>query len=152
MYINHYWSQSAMDTESFSARLLEERKRLKQNQVEFGALGGVSRLAQLNYEHGDRAPSAEYLLKLGDAGVDVVYLLTGQRLGMNALDWDIVERAFKLVFRMVEDEPEMRFSSDHLFDLFKTIWMSMMRDTYGENAFLPEQRAQPAKGHTVEGT
>ncbi|MCK6405770.1 MAG: helix-turn-helix transcriptional regulator [Rhodocyclaceae bacterium] len=140
-----------MDNEQFSARLLAERKRLKQNQAEFGALGGVSRLAQLNYEHGDRAPSAEYLLKLGDAGVDVVYLLTGQRLEINALDWDIVERAFKLVFRMVEDEPEMRFSSDHLFDLFKTIWTSMMRDTYGETNFSQEQRALPPAGRTVEG-
>lgn len=141
-----------MDNEPFSARLLAERKRLKQNQAEFGALGGVSRLAQLNYEHGDRAPSAEYLLKLDEAGVDVVYLLTGQRVGINALDWDVVERAFKLVFRMVQDEPDMRFSSDHLFDLFKTIWTSMMRETYGETNFSSEQRTPPSEGlRTIEG-
>lgn len=115
--------------------------------MEFGALGGVSRLAQLNYEHSDRVPSAEYLLKHRGCwrrcGLPAD---RGQRLGINALDWDIVERAFKLVFRMVEDEPEMRFSSDHLFDLFKTIWMSMMRDTYGENVFCRCNKRCPLMG------
>lgn len=62
----------------FSRRLKEERKRLDLNQTDFGALGGVKKDAQLNYENGSRKPDLAYLLALNNAGVDVFYLLTGE--------------------------------------------------------------------------
>lgn len=49
------------------------------NQSEFGALGRVTKTAQLNYEKGERSPDAEYLMALLSHGVDVHYLLTGVR-------------------------------------------------------------------------
>lgn len=51
------------------------------SQREFGALGGVLKLAQMNYEKGVRVPSAEYLYSLSLHGVDTQYLLTGKRSG-----------------------------------------------------------------------
>lgn len=63
---------------SFCDRLREERKRLGLNQEEFGALGGVKKGAQINYEKGDRAPDADYLANVAVAGADVLYLITGQ--------------------------------------------------------------------------
>ncbi len=63
----------------FGNRLREERSRLKLNQVEFGELGGVSKNAQLNYEKGERSPDADYLMALIPHGIDVHYLLTGER-------------------------------------------------------------------------
>ena len=62
----------------FSRRLKEERKRLDLNQTDFGALGGVKKDAQLNYENGSRKPDLASLLALNNAGVDVFYLLTGE--------------------------------------------------------------------------
>ena len=62
----------------FSLRLKDERKRLYLNQTDFGALGGVKKDAQLNYENGSRKPDLAYLLALNNAGVDVFYLLTGE--------------------------------------------------------------------------
>lgn len=62
-------------------RLREERDRLGLNQVDFGTLGGVSRRSQVAYESGDGAPDADYLVKIADAGVDVLYVLTGRRDG-----------------------------------------------------------------------
>jgi transcriptional regulator with XRE-family HTH domain len=61
------------------ARLKEERERLKLNQDEFAALGGVKRKTQFNYESGERSPDAAYLSALAAHGVDLQYILTGER-------------------------------------------------------------------------
>ncbi len=66
--------------DNFSARLTEERIRLGLNQTDFGALGGVKKQAQFNYEKGERTPDAAYLASISKAGVDVLYVITGQRL------------------------------------------------------------------------
>lgn len=63
----------------FAARLKEERRRLGLTQPAFGALGGVGKLAQMKYENDGRWPSVEYLFALGKNGVDIVYLVTGER-------------------------------------------------------------------------
>lgn len=63
----------------FFERLREERKRLKLNQTQFAALAGTTKNSQLNYEKGNVCPSAEYLVAIAEAGVDVQYVLTGRR-------------------------------------------------------------------------
>lgn len=63
----------------FGERLREERERRASNQADFGALGGVAKITQLNYEKGYRVPDAQYLSNLRKHGVDVDYLLSGQR-------------------------------------------------------------------------
>ncbi len=62
---------------NFCDRLKEERKRLKLNQEEFAALGGVKKGAQFNYENGSRAPDTDYLFAIASAGVNLAYLMTG---------------------------------------------------------------------------
>lgn len=62
----------------FFDRLKDERKRLGLNQDEFAALGGVKKGAQFNYENGSRTPDSDYLAAVAAAGVDVLYLLTGE--------------------------------------------------------------------------
>lgn len=64
---------------SIGERLKAERERLGLNQTDFGALGGVQKQAQLKYERGDRSPDSAYLASVSEAGVDVLYVLTGQR-------------------------------------------------------------------------
>jgi transcriptional regulator with XRE-family HTH domain len=61
-------------------RIKEERIRLKRNQQEFAAFGGVARNAQSNYEKGERVPDAEYLTGISKSGADVNYILTGIRM------------------------------------------------------------------------
>ncbi|RKU01809.1 XRE family transcriptional regulator [Burkholderia sp. Nafp2/4-1b] len=53
--------------------------RIGLSQAEFAALGGLQPRAQLNYESGARSPDANYLGALKDIGVDVLYVLTGER-------------------------------------------------------------------------
>lgn len=61
-------------------RLKEERVRLGYNQADFAAIAGVAKTSQFNYEKGDRSPDAAYLVALAEKGVDVLYVLTGERL------------------------------------------------------------------------
>jgi len=60
--------------------LKEERQRLGMNQEDFAAVGGLKRRAQTLYEQDERAPDALYLRALSGIGVDVHYILTGERL------------------------------------------------------------------------
>jgi transcriptional regulator with XRE-family HTH domain len=61
------------------SRLHEERLRLGLNQTDFGAIGGVTKATQINYEKGERSPDANYLLAVTARGVDLMYVLTGVR-------------------------------------------------------------------------
>lgn len=61
-------------------RLKEERERLGFNQTDFAAKAGASKNSQYNYEKGERSPDASYLAAVAEQGVDVLYVVTGQRL------------------------------------------------------------------------
>lgn len=64
---------------TISRRLLEERKRLKMNQTDFAEKAGTTKKSQIEYEK-ERLPAfATYLAAIAAAGVDVQYVLTGQR-------------------------------------------------------------------------
>lgn len=60
-------------------RLKSERERLGLSQSAFGALAGASKSSQVRYENGSRSPDGAYLSELAKHGVDVLYILTGQR-------------------------------------------------------------------------
>lgn len=71
---------------NFSERLREERKKLGLSQEEFALVAGVKKLAQGNYEKGERHPDSRYLAAIAAAGADVLYILTGQRADGQAMD------------------------------------------------------------------
>ena len=64
---------------SLADRLREVRQAKGLNQEAFGMLAGVSKKTQTNYEIGKHKPTGDYWEALASAGVDVVYILTGQR-------------------------------------------------------------------------
>lgn len=63
--------------ESIGSRLKSERTRLGFSQADFGAIGGVQKGAQINYEKGERFPGADYLQAIAGAGADVLLIVTG---------------------------------------------------------------------------
>lgn len=71
---------------NFGDRLREERIRLGLNQGELATVAEVSKTTQFNYEKGERSPDAPYLAKVAAAGVDVLYVITGQRADPNEAD------------------------------------------------------------------
>lgn len=60
-------------------RLREERERLGMSQTDFGAVLGVSRGTQKNYELGASSLDLRYVTALEVHGVDAAYVLTGRR-------------------------------------------------------------------------
>jgi transcriptional regulator with XRE-family HTH domain len=67
---------------TFSERLRAERVRMGLTQGQFAALGGMTKNTQLAYERepdedGYLSPCVDYLLRLGEAGMDVQYVMFG---------------------------------------------------------------------------
>lgn len=60
-------------------RLKAERERIGLNQTAFGAIGGVKKQAQLKYENDSSSPTANYLAEIAKIGVDIQYVIIGQR-------------------------------------------------------------------------
>lgn len=67
------------DPVEFSLRLRQERARTGKNQTDFGRLGGVGLQTQSRYEKAETSPNVEYLATLSAAGIDVGFLLSGNR-------------------------------------------------------------------------
>lgn len=63
----------------FGNRLKTERERLGFTQAEFSQLGGVSERVQQRYEKEGSQPDLVYLGKVAALGVDILYVVTGQR-------------------------------------------------------------------------
>ena len=70
------WGSKSM---TIGVRLKEERSRLGLNQTDLAAAGGVGKTTQINYEKGSGAPGAFYLAAVERLGIDVLYVLTGER-------------------------------------------------------------------------
>lgn len=64
--------------EEIGARLQAERKRLDLTQDQMAALVQVSKRTLASYEAGAREPGSLLLFLAAGAGVDVLYVLTGQ--------------------------------------------------------------------------
>jgi transcriptional regulator with XRE-family HTH domain len=59
-------------------RLAQERARLGLTQAQVADFAAIARRTQVNYESGERAPDASYLDRLGQKGIDTLYVLTGR--------------------------------------------------------------------------
>jgi len=84
---------------SVGKRLKEERKRLGLTQEEIAVQLDVSRYAQLNFEKDINLPGGAYLLAAIGRGVDVMYVLTGQRAQL-----DPPEAALMAAFRAASSD------------------------------------------------
>jgi len=72
-------------------RLKEERNRVGANQTVFAEQCGVTKNTQLAYEKGERSPDANYLAAAAAAGVDVQYVVTGERKPLPATSLSAAE-------------------------------------------------------------
>lgn len=97
---------------SIGERLREEREGLGKTQGDFAALAvqagvpGATRQSQARYEKGLASPSAAYLAVVAAAGVDVHYVLTGEREGAAPLVLAADERLLLEYYR--EATPAVR--------------------------------------------
>lgn len=91
---------------TFSARFREERRRLGLLQQEIADATGLSMRAIGTYERGVRSPDAEVLMRLIDLGMDVYYVLTGERVGTR-LDLDPMQRSLLDDFERCSPEQQL---------------------------------------------
>lgn len=77
---------------SIGERLKLERQRVGLGQHEFGEKCGVSKTSQFNYESGGRSPDAAYLHAAHEFGVDLLFVITGQRSAGNDDSYVVVPR------------------------------------------------------------
>lgn len=75
--LKHTCQHRCMDKNIFGDRLRQERTRLGLTQEAFAAIGGVKKLAQINYEQGKTLPDAGYMVALAGMGVDISYVMLG---------------------------------------------------------------------------
>lgn len=66
-------------------RIKEERERLGFNQADFAAIAGATRKTLFNWESGTASPNTPALAAWAAVGLDVLYVVTGQRLSGSAL-------------------------------------------------------------------
>uniref|UniRef100_A0A7C1WUF6 Helix-turn-helix domain-containing protein n=1 Tax=Pseudomonas graminis TaxID=158627 RepID=A0A7C1WUF6_9PSED len=86
------------------SRLKEERKRLGLSQQDFGSIGGVEANAQGKYESGERIPRSDYLAALGKKGIDVMYVLSGERTPIATDTLNEAERAVITHYRALSED------------------------------------------------
>ena len=66
---------------NLNGRIKEERERLGYSQTAFAALAEASKHSQTNWEKGTGTPTAAVLAAWAAHGLDVLYVVTGQRMG-----------------------------------------------------------------------
>jgi len=111
--------------EGFGSRLKLERKRLKLSQEQFALIGGVQRVAQIQYENENTSPTIRYLNLIGNAGVDLMFLLHGiytdpeplPRIRMQAIE----NKTFELIDAYAETTSTGKMSADMFRMLFNLI-------------------------------
>lgn len=121
---------------SFGRRLREERDRLGLTQSQLAEAGGVKRLSQHLYETEVRLPAMDYLVRLKECGVDVVYLMFGTR-GHIARPSEIrltapqLASIYQVVDEFAVDDRGDPLSVDYRLQLFKFL-CAALSDSPGE--------------------
>ena len=92
------------------SRLRQERERLGLSQKVFGEIGGVEANAQGKYESGGRAPKADYLSRVAERGVDILFVLTGSPMPIQLDQLSQVEEKVLVDYRSMlkEDQDAIR--------------------------------------------
>jgi len=75
--------------DGWGARLKSERERIALNQTAFSEKVGVSRRTQVAYEAETSSPDITYLRSAEELGLDIYYVLTGERIEIDALMSDL---------------------------------------------------------------
>ncbi|TDF86312.1 helix-turn-helix domain-containing protein [Pseudomonas sp. H9] len=84
-------------------RLKEERQLIGLNQTDMAGQCGVTKNTQLAYEKGERSPDANYLAAAAEKGVDVLYVVTGERRPQRVDSITADEADFLEFYRLVSE-------------------------------------------------
>ncbi|MGV8861064.1 MAG: helix-turn-helix domain-containing protein [Pseudomonas sp.] len=91
---------------TLASRLRSERKRLGLTQSQLADLGGVEANAQAHYEKGFRIPRADYLAALAGYGLDLLYVVTGNKTPIETVALSEMEYTGLMAFRMLGEKEQ----------------------------------------------
>lgn len=111
----------------FNLRLKGERQRLGLTQEELAGAAGIDRRTQYKYEKGTNEPVLSYLKGVESAGMDVCFLLYGQRACdlKNGVDWPLVWLAVEDISLFAANHAtqypaaHMRDMTERLYEVYK---------------------------------
>lgn len=107
----------------FGLRLKAERKRLGLSQAQLAEIGGIGRLAQVQYESEATSPTTRYLSAIASAGIDLAYLVLGIRFDEGGLTpekaQEVEDRAFDWVQKYAQQQPDGKLSAETHKILFR---------------------------------
>lgn len=90
--------------------LREERGRLGLKQEEMAQIGGVTRNTQGSYERDERRPDTGYLKALHAVGLDIFYVVTGERISVSTGELTEDEKVLVKRYRSIppDDQKSVR--------------------------------------------
>lgn len=72
-------NENSKDLSTIGGRIFAERGRVGMTLVDFALLCGVTKQTQIKYESNENHPDTRYLERAMHRGIDVMYVLTGER-------------------------------------------------------------------------
>ena len=112
-------------------RIKQERERLGLSQDEFSKYGKVTRKSQFNYESEERMPDASYLEGISQVGVDIQFIITGQR------GRDLVS----------EERTEYRIKSRHDHETHVKVQQNENSNLISDFVMVPRYDVRASAGH-----
>lgn len=126
-------SETLWNPESIGERLRSERRRLGLSQDSFAKAGGVRRTSLYQYEHGDRRPSLDFLLQATSVGLDLAYIIFGERnlrlTGALNIEQAELDRILALVDQYARDARGRALATEHRQELFRQLCAMANRKT-----------------------
>lgn len=114
------------DSRPFGKNLRMERLRLGLNQSDLAEIGGVSKATQVAYEADSTKPDANYLSRVSEAGVDVLWLLTGRHATLG-VQWELLFDLLALIDEWVGERNKPTSTSERN-DLLRTLYAQFCAD------------------------
>ena len=102
---------------SIGERIRSERERLEMSQPQFAKIAGTTKQTLFSWESGKTFPNAEQIASLADAGVDVMYVVTGHRSQAApppepAVTLNRKERAFWDMYKELDEQDQREIYQD----------------------------------------
>ncbi|MBK5142991.1 helix-turn-helix transcriptional regulator [Budviciaceae bacterium BWR-B9] len=153
-----------------SDRLKNERERLRLTQPEFAEASGVSKRTVIEWEKGNTSPNAVQLSSLSGVGVDVQYVLTGEKStfkklmdkfeeeddGDESRDEELFTMNTPATYRLNKDEWELiqRFRCADLKTKMEVMQLLLSVDMADKTTddYKPESNENRGSGITVSGS
>ena len=108
-------------------RIKKERERLNLNQTAFGEIGGMGKTTVQKWERGAATPNAAFLELAASFGVDVYYVITGDRLENTATTPN--ELAYLRACRKMPNEAARSAGRQALVGILSSHGISMIDET-----------------------